>query len=209
MLGGNSQKDAKAEVSWDYEKNAIIIEMVSDTELNFYANEPHTVVLGIYQLADEKSFAKMLTNEPQLIAGLSSGKGGEGVIQMDRYVINPGRRTTITLDRVQDCRFVGMVAGYYQMNALKSARLFRVPLNIKTEGIVTTTYVATPAVLATRLYLGSDQIVNAQMLTYDADKKKVIEVVPLDSKNPEIKLTPEELKMAEQSSQAAMKLQME
>jgi type VI secretion system VasD/TssJ family lipoprotein len=205
-MGGNTQKEAKAEVSWDYQKNGIMIELVSGNDLNFYANESHTLVLGVYQLADSKPFVKMLANSSQIMRTLETGKGGDGVLQLDRYIVSPGKRTTIVLDRVQDARFVGMVAGYYQGSGAGVARLFHIPLNIKTEGVVSTTYIASPAVLATRLYLGSEQIVNAEMLTYDAEKKKIVENVPIDLKNPEIKLTPEEIKMSEESSQAAMKL---
>lgn len=206
MMGGNTQKEAKAEVSWDYQKNAVMIDLVAGNDLNFYANEPHTLVLGIFQLADSKPFVKMLADPVQMTKTLESGRGGESVLQLDRYIVSPGRRTTIVLDRVQDARFIGVAAGYYQGSGAPVARLFHVPLNIRTEGMVSTTYIASPAVLATRLYLGSEQIVNAEMLTYDAEKQKVIEDVPINLKSPEIKLTPEELKMSEESSQAAMKL---
>jgi type VI secretion system VasD/TssJ family lipoprotein len=207
MMGGNSQKEAKAEVSWGYQKNGVMIELVSSNDLNFYANEPHTLVMGVYQLSDSKTFMKMLTNVPQMMKGLETGKTEDGVLSLERYVVSPGRRTTMKIDRVQDARFIGIFAAYYQnRGSASAARLFNVPLNISSEGVVTTTYFATPAVLATRLYLGADQIVNAEMLTYDPDKQKIIENVPLDLKNPEIKLTPEELSMQEQSSQAAMRL---
>ena len=205
-MGGNDQKEAKAEVSWDYQKNGILIELIAGNDLNFYANEAHTLVLGIYQLSDSKAFVKLIGNRPQMIKSLETGTGGEGVLQLDRYVVSPGRRTTITLDRVQDARFLGVFAGYYQGPATGAVRLYHVPLNIRTEGLVSTTYIATPAVLATRLYLGTDQIVNSEMLTYDAEKQKIIETVPIDMKNPEIKLTAEEFKMSEESSRAAMKL---
>ena len=205
-MGGNTQKEAKAEVSWDYQKNGIMIELMAGNDLNFYANEAHTLVLGIYQLSDSKAFVKLIGNRPQMIKSLETGTGGEGVLQLDRYVVSPGRRTTITLDRVQDARFLGVFAGYYQGPATGAVRLYHVPLNIRTEGLVSTTYIATPAVLATRLYLGTDQIVNSEMLTYDAEKQKIIETVPIDMKNPEIKLTAEEIKMSEESSRAAMKL---
>ncbi len=205
-MGGNTQKEAKAEVSWDYQKNGLMVELVAGNDLNFYANESHTLVLGVYQLADSKPFVKMLANSTQLTRSLETGNGGDGVLQLDRYIVSPGKRTTIIMDRVQDARFVGMAAGYYQGSGAGVGRLFHIPLNIKTEGMVSTTYIASPAVLATRLYLGSEQIVNAEMLTYDADKQKVVENVPIDLKNPEIKLTPEEIKMTQESSQAAMKL---
>jgi hypothetical protein len=128
------------------------------------------------------------------------------VLKFERYVVSPGKKTALKIDRVQDAKFVGFVAGYYQFNAIQAARLFKIPLNIQTSGIVTTTYKAEPSVLALRLFLGSDRIVNAESLTYDFEKKVVIETVPLDSSKPEVSLTDGRVSEAKASSEAAMKL---
>lgn len=205
-LGGNSPKEAKAEVDWPYAKEAILVDLDADGELNFYSNQPHTLVLGIYQTPDEKTFLDMLAKPDAILKTLVSGKASAETLRLDRYVVSPGKKTTLKLDRVQNAKFVGFVAGYYTFDPILTARLFRIPLNIQTSGIVTTTYKADPSVLAVRLYLGSDRIVNAQSLTYDSEKKVVKETVPLDSSKPEISLTAGQISEAKASSEAAMKL---
>jgi predicted component of type VI protein secretion system len=199
-------KDAKAEVEWPYAKEAILVDMVADIDLNFYSNQPHTVVLGVVQVADAKVFVDWLAKPEAVLKTLVSGKAATEVLKFERYVVTPGKKTALKIDRVQDAKFVGFVAGYYQFNAIQAARLFKIPLNIQTSGIVTTTYKAEPAVLALRLFLGSDRIVNAEMLTYDFEKKVVIETVPLDSSKPEVSLTDGRVSEAKASSEAAMKL---
>jgi hypothetical protein len=199
-------KDAKAEVEWPYAKEAILVDMVADIDLNFYSNQPHTVVLGVVQVADAKVFVDWLAKPEAVLKTLVSGKAATEVLKFERYVVTPGKKTALKIDRVQDAKFVGFVAGYYQFNAIQAARLFKIPLNIQTSGIVTTTYKAEPAVLALRLFLGSDRIVNAETLTYDFEKKVVIETVPLDSSKPEVSLTDGRVSEAKASSEAAMKL---
>jgi predicted component of type VI protein secretion system len=199
-------KDAKAEVEWPYAKEAILVDMVADIDLNFYSNQPHTVVLGVVQVADAKVFVDWLAKPEAVLKTLVSGKAATDVLKFERYVVTPGKKTALKIDRVQDAKFVGFVAGYYQFNAIQAARLFKIPLNIQTSGIVTTTYKAEPAVLALRLFLGSDRIVNAEILTYDFEKKVVIETVPLDSSKPEVSLTDGRVSESKASSEAAMKL---
>jgi predicted component of type VI protein secretion system len=205
-LGGNTTKDAKAEVEWPFAKEAVLVDLVADIDLNFYSNQPHTLVLGVVQVADAKVFVDWLAKPEAVIKTLVSGKAATEVLKFERYVVSPGKKTTLKIDRVQEAKFVGFVAGYYQFNALQASRLFKIPLNIQTSGIVTTTYKAEPAVLALRLFLGSDRIVNAETLTYDFEKKIVVETVPLDSSKPEVSLTDGRVSEAKASSEAAMKL---
>jgi predicted component of type VI protein secretion system len=186
-LGGNTPKAAKAEVEWPYEKDAILVDLVADVDLNFYSNQSHTLVLGVFQTSDQKTFVDLLAKLDAVQKVLISGKTSPEVVHFDRYVVNPGKKT-LKIDRVQGAQFVGFVAGYYQLKPVQAARLFRIPLNIETSGLLTTTYKAEPSVLALRLFLGSDRIVNAEMLTYDFEKKALKQTIPLGTVKPEINL---------------------
>lgn len=205
-LGGNTQKEAKAEVSWDYQPNGIQIELIAAPDINAYFNQPHTVILGVLQLEDSKTFLQ-LVNDPKALTGmLASGNPGSDILHMDRYVVSPGKRDILDIDRVQDARFVGIVAGYYNFDPSGAARLFRIPLNVSTEGFVSTTHKATPANLALRLQLGRQRIVNAQSLTFDADTRPNVESIPLEPQGPEIELDEQTLRQAGDSAGAIRKL---
>lgn len=205
-MGGNSQQEAKAEVSWDYGRDAIQVELVASADLNEYASQPHTVVLALFQLEDSKAFLQLVGDADNLRHMLVSGKSSGDILQMDRYIISPDKRTILTLDRVQDAKFLGAVVGYYQFDARGGARLFRIPLDIEKSGWVTTSYKAKPASLAVRLYLGRQRIVNAQSLTFDADKAPNVESIPLDTSDPEILITDHTVGIADESVGAARKL---
>ncbi|WP_322997259.1 type VI secretion system lipoprotein TssJ [Castellaniella sp.] len=205
-LGGNTSKEAKAEVAWDYARGAIQIELDSDANLNDYFNRPHTVVLGVFQVADDKTFTSALKDTDKLKQVLASGNADKDILQLDRYVVSPDKHTILTLDRVQDARFVGLIVGYYHFSPDDAAKLFRIPLNMDSSGMISTTYTAQPAHLALKLQLGRQRITNAQSLTFDADAKPNIESVPLDNKNLEIDTSSQARDAAEASSSAARKL---
>lgn len=206
LLGGNTRKTAVAEIAWDFAENAILIELEADPRLNDHAGEAHTLVLGVYQMEDSATFYKLVADTAVLAKGLESGKGGDGFVQFVRYVVTPGQRTILSAARAQKAKFVGIVAGYYQMNAATSTRLFEVPLTVISDGLVTTTYKAAPATLVVRLNLGADGVVNAQRLNLDPTLKKTTAAVPLDGGGKELKVTAQEIKRAADMGSTIRKL---
>jgi type VI secretion system VasD/TssJ family lipoprotein len=196
LMGGNSRKEAVAEISWDYAENAVLIELEADPRLNQYDGEAHTLLLGVYQMEDSAAFYKLVADPVLLGKALETGKGGDAFVQFVRYVVTPGQRTILAVDRAQKAKFVGIAAGYYQMDAAKSTRLFQVPLTVESDGTISKTYKAAPALLALRLNLGADSVVNAQRLNHDPAAKPRLEAVPLDGGGKEMKLTADDVKNA-------------
>jgi len=196
LMGGNSRKEAVAEIAWEFAENAVLIELEADPRLNEYGGEAHTLLLGVFQTEDSAVFYKLAADPSLLAKALESGKGGDGFVQFVRHVISPGQRTILSAARAQKAKFVGIVAGYYQMDAARSTRLFEVPLTIASDGLVTKTYKAAPATLVLRLNLGAEGVVNAQRLNRDPTEKKKLATVPLDGGGKELKLTAEELRRA-------------
>ena len=206
MMGGNTRKEAVAEIAWNFARNAILLEVEADPRLNDYSGEAHTLVLGVYQMEDSAAFYKLIADAALVGKSLESGKGGEGFVHFARYVVAPGQHTILQLDRAQKAKFVGIAAGYYQMDAARSARLFEVPLTIASEGMVSTTYKAAPATLVVRLNFGPDELLNAERLNRDPAGAKASEAVPLDGGGREIKLTPDMVKDAVNVNSAVKKL---
>src|SRR4029079_6990677 len=120
-------------------------------------------------------------------------------------VVTPGQHSILQLDRAQKAKFVGITAGYYQMEASRGARLCEVPLTVESEGMVSKPYKAAPATLALRLNFGPDELLNAERLNRDLGKKSG-EAVPLDGGGREIKLTPDSLNDAMNAGSSLKKL---
>lgn len=206
LLGGNTRKDAVAEIAWEYAQNAVMLDIEADPKLNQYGGEAHTLLLGVYQMEDAAAFYKLVADPLMVGKTLETGKGGDGFVHFARYVVTPGQRSILSLDRAQKAKFVGIAAGYYQMGDGKSARLFQVPLTVESDGLLSKTYKAAPALLAVRLNFGPDEVMNAQRLNHDPTQKKLSEAVPLDGGGRELKLDADSVKNALDAASSLKKL---
>jgi type VI secretion system VasD/TssJ family lipoprotein len=168
-LGGNTEKEALAALEWSYGKEAIRLDLQADPKLNIFDGESHTLVIGLVQLEEPNAFTALLADSAAVGRLLESGRGLPGMLVMDRYVVEPGRTRTLIFDRAQRTQYVGIVAGYYELDPLRNTRLFKMPIDIKSSGYVTTTRTATPAPLRLRLVLGAQRITAAEVLTGRAD----------------------------------------
>lgn len=204
LMGGNTRQAAAAEAEWSFAPKAVQIEVEADASLNEYAGEPHTLILGVYQVDDSASFYKVATDANLITKSLQSGVAGEGVTHFSRYVVRPGQRAVLSIDRAQRAKFIGVVAGYYQVNSTQNARLFGVPLTITREGFIRANYKAEPNALAFRLKLGPAEVVNAQRL--DSGDKKARFQDSLDGVSPRFDPSSGRLQEAGQSSESLMKL---
>ena len=114
-----SPDEAVQAMVWDYEESAIYINLESEGLLNFYNNEPHTLILGVIQLSEPKGFTKLLKSPEVIKQILETGKVEEPILQFDRFVVTPGNRSSLLIDRAQDTKVVGVVAGYFNFDAIK------------------------------------------------------------------------------------------
>ena len=200
------RKQAIAAVKWDYEKDAISIEINADEQLNEFENEAHTLLLGVYQMADPAAFYKMTADSTAMSASLENGTAGDGFINLTRFVVTPGGKAIVDVDRAQKSKYVGLIAGYFQMDAPRAARLFEIPLTIDSKGMFTTTYSAAPPKLALRLKLGSDGFVNAERLNHVPGEKPDMEPIPVDGGGQQINLSSDDVKASVKEGAAVYRL---
>lgn len=177
MLGGNSEKEALAAMEWSYGKEAISVELQADPKLNVYEGVPHTLVLGIAQFAEPNQFKALLADPGAVAKLLESGRGVPGVLAFERYIVEPGRSRTLNLDRAQMAQYYGVVAGYYELDPMQNGRLFRIPIDIKSSGLISRTRTAQPAQQRIRLVLGPEKILAAEQIG-DGEQQAA---VPLDA----------------------------
>lgn len=113
--------------AWTYEADAIRMRMIGAPQLNLYDQRPHSLVLKVFQLSDQKPFSDHRKTVFGLQQMLTNDKFDPAVVSVNRYIIQPGSDQVITLDRQKDARFVGIVAGFYNLDGKTSARLIRIP----------------------------------------------------------------------------------
>ena len=113
---------------WGYEKDAIRINIKSDPQLNLYHGSPHTLVLCGYQLRDPNAFNQLLDEKDGLSKLLECGRFDPSVTYSKRWIVNPGKDSTESLDRFEGTKYMGIIAGYYYLKKESSTRFFRIPV---------------------------------------------------------------------------------
>jgi type VI secretion system VasD/TssJ family lipoprotein len=117
--------------------------------LNTFNNQPHTVVLVLYQLTHSSAFSQLLET-PEGKAKLLAGEAFDGsVLSRRRVVVQPGATQQIVLDRIEGARHLAAVAGFYNAEAKDMGRLM--PIVAQKSGAL---FWKKPKPLVMRLDLG-------------------------------------------------------
>jgi hypothetical protein len=87
----------------------------------------------LYQLSDPNAFNQLSENEMgigRLLAcdRLDAGPQIQGVAIAKKLIVQPGEDQTFDLDRAEGAKYVGIVAGYYQMKKRQVVRLYAIPI---------------------------------------------------------------------------------
>jgi type VI secretion system VasD/TssJ family lipoprotein len=157
----------KPGTEWSYEPNAIRVNLTADRDLNYYDRGPHTVVVWVYQLSNPNKFNQLADDQQGLTKLLEGGQFDPSVGDYKREFVQPGRSLTMTLDRAEGAKYVGLVVGYYALNRESAARLSPIPVAQVTQG---TMVVSKPARIALDVHLGPQSIEKASVVPIEGQQ---------------------------------------
>ena len=158
MMGGSSEQDALKALKWTYAADGVQIALMADPHLNQSTDQPHTLALTVVQMADPNAFTAATANSAKLTTLLLADSPPPGMLALNRVFVSPGEQRTITLARVEKAQYVGLAAGYYHLDPARSARLYRIGVEVDSSGIIVTTRQAAPEPLKIDLRLGASGI---------------------------------------------------
>jgi type VI secretion system VasD/TssJ family lipoprotein len=96
-----------------------------DPQLNLYQNSSHALYLCVCQLKDPNAFNQLVDEREGMEKILSEcNRFDASVAYAKRYVVQPGQTVTDFQDHAEGGRFMGIVAGYYNMKKEHVVRLF-------------------------------------------------------------------------------------
>ena len=144
--------------SWGFEPNGIRIYYAADKMLNTVEGSAHTVLLAVYQLTDANAFQKLAKYEDGIRRLLEGQQSDPSFTATQRFFVEPGESRSISLDRTENTRWLGVVAGYYNLDPSRVSRVFEIPHTVQTEGFISRTRVAKVAPLELNLVLGPESI---------------------------------------------------
>jgi len=140
---------------WEYEPNAIRLNLKSDPQLNLFQGKPHTIVLCAYLLTDPNELNQLMDEKGGLEKLCECTKFHPSVTYSKRFIIHPNREYKETLDRAAGAKYVALVAGYFKLQKENVVRLFPIPIVEEKKG---NTLYQKPGLLALDLLLGSQQM---------------------------------------------------
>jgi type VI secretion system VasD/TssJ family lipoprotein len=132
-----------------YEEGAINLHLKSGPDVNLYDGKPHTLLLCVYQLKDPNAFNQLFDEEDGISKLLECSRFDASVMSSKRLVVQPKEETTKTLDRSEGTKYVGIIAGYFQMEKKNIMRLIQVPLGM---------FTGSPKKMDIALYLGPKEL---------------------------------------------------
>ena len=144
--------------SWGYEPGGIRITYTADRMLNNVEGRSHTVLLAVYQLTDGNAFQKLAKYEDGIRRLLEGQQADPTFTAVRKFFVEPGESKTISLDRAESTKWLGVVAGYYSLDPAKVSRVFEIPFTVQTEGFISRTRVAKVPPLQLDLVLGPESI---------------------------------------------------
>lgn len=158
MISSCAPKTASSP-QWLYEKNAVEIIFQADSRLNQYNDKAHTLKVCIYQLKDPNGFNQLIESEDGLYKLLECSMFDGSVANYKSLIISPGERQSIMLDRAESAKYIGIAAGYADIQKDRITRLLEIPVVVVKEGsMFRKQKVAKPDTLYTVLRLGPFQI---------------------------------------------------
>lgn len=146
-----------SDVNWAAEPGGIVLKFNASKDLNMDQGRPSSLSVCVYQLSDARVFEQLRqqgqvglealadcdkSGGPETCQGLEGlaalaacQKFGDTVLAFNRLFLEPGQKPEpLFLDRRDGAKFVGVAAGYYNLESSRCIRLFPVPIIKVSDG---------------------------------------------------------------------------
>ncbi len=121
---------------WVYEDRAITITVKAPSDLNSVSGRPHSLALGVFQLNDPNTFTGLSVTREGAVQLMQKGRIDDTVSNFTIVNVRPGERKKVYLNRAQSAQYVGIIAGFFELNPKNDVKLFSVPLRAQKRGLV-------------------------------------------------------------------------
>lgn len=125
-----------AEEDWVYEIRAINLVIIAPSDLNTVRGRPHSLAIGLYQMSDPNSFAGLSTTRKGAIELLQKGQIDDTIVNFQQITVRPGEQKKISIHRAQTAKYIGIIAGYFELNNITDIQIFDIPLTEIKRGVV-------------------------------------------------------------------------
>lgn len=154
--------EAISEVALPFSSGAISLHIMPGDKLNSWNDIPNSCSLLIVQ-SEKKITLQSIMDNPAMIKQMFNGAGSyDGILKIDRYVAMPGQSSTLHIDRSENTRYLGIIAGYYPFPTKQHMLLLDIPVEVKKQGWWRGKWTAALAPLDAKIILGQEAIRQVQ-----------------------------------------------
>ncbi|MCD6308068.1 MAG: type VI secretion lipoprotein TssJ [Candidatus Latescibacteria bacterium] len=155
---------------WSFESGAVSIEYNSDKSLNFFNDKPHTMIMVVYQMKATDAFDTMSITEEGLKKLLQADRFDPSVVSIDKMIIQPDEKKTRVFDRFENAKWVGIVAGYYELIPGHVSNTYKIPVIYGKKGRIRKRKTVDIGSLLIKVNLGPKTILKADSEKPDSTK---------------------------------------
>jgi len=125
----------KPEPAWIYKPQSIEISYNADIMLNEFKGSSHALQVVIYQFDNVNKFIELSEYKDGLIKLLKAQNFDASVQAVKKMFIDPGESNKLIFDRAEKSRWVGIVAGYFDLVPGRATCFFEIPHKIEKQGM--------------------------------------------------------------------------
>lgn len=115
-------------INWSHQKDGIKISIAANSDLNIdEKGDAHTLFICAYQLENTNKFVA-LTDEAVGLEKLLQCENFETVLNSSPIVVAPNEKKVYQFDRIENTKYVGIIAGYKDILAKKITKVYEIPL---------------------------------------------------------------------------------
>ncbi len=120
---------------WKYGENGIDIVYRATPDLNAQGNDPNALLLVIYQLKEINEFNRLAENKKGLQKLLEAKVFDESVMALKKKYIKPGGAGRVTLNRAEHTKFIGIIAGYNNLQPYRCVAVQDIQYETEKHGL--------------------------------------------------------------------------
>ena len=129
-------KEPRPEPEWAYKPQSIEISYHADVMLNEFRGSSHALQVVIYQFDNANKFVELAEYKDGLKKLLKAQNFDASVQAVKKVFIDPGKSNKLRLDRAENSRWVGIVAGYFDLVPGRATCFFEIPHKIEKKGMI-------------------------------------------------------------------------
>jgi len=148
--GGGKKPDP--EPQWLYQPKGIEITYHANNMLNEFNGASHVLQAVIYQLSDINKFMELTAYQDGLKTLLQAQNFDSSVQAVKKIFINPGEDGNLVITRAEKCKWVGIVAGFFNLTPGRVTCFFEIPHKVEKQGFIFKKKVAVVMDLKAEIY---------------------------------------------------------